>query len=360
MSAQIKWTPPTMLPVEQGERAEHQVDSRHDNVTPIMLPGELQDGDDVISESSSNAESRDTVSEVAGWQDSGNMSGKKNRAFRWFIFLSLLFMLAVTVEDTILFITEQFARNSVLGWGFSLIAGGVGLALMILVVREIASYRALGKVHALQNRASKLRLDGGYGHGVRFSTTMMKFYKGREELEPGWKQFQDNLDSNLGDREVLTLFSANVLVTLDRKAYDIVVENSSIAALLTALSPMAWLDALLFLWRNVRMVRQIATCYGFRPGFMTSISLVKQVLAGMVVSATTDFLTNEAVESVGNSVTAVLFAKAGQGMANGLLSARIGIQAMRLCRPVAFCAEENPSLKRVRGKVIERVKNRMG
>ena len=157
----------------------------------------------------------------------------------------------------------------------------------------------------------------------------------------------------------MAIFSANVLATLDKHVYDIVVKNSAIAALLTAMSPMAWLDALLFSWRNIRMIRQIAVHYGFRPGFVGTIKLVKQVLQGMMLSAAADFITDEAAETVGSSVAAILFAKAGQGMANGLLTARLGVQAMRLCRPIPFLPEENPSLRRVRAEMVEQVKNKL-
>jgi putative membrane protein len=356
MSAQIKWVPPVELTVDRdGDSDRVDPDS---NAPPILLSGELQDGDDVRDFSSSDEQaeySQDlNEKEADDWSSRG-----EGRAFRWFVLLSLLFLIAVVVEDTILFLAEQFARHTILGWGFSLVATGVGLALLVVIVREIGHFRSLRKINTLQIQATDLRHEGCCGNAVRFAAGVMKFYKNRRDLDAGWQRFHDSLDSNLGDREILTLFSSNVLLVLDKKAYDIVVKDASVAALLTALSPMAWLDALLFFWRNVRMIRHIAACYGFRPGFVGSIVLVKEVLKGMVASAATDFLTDEAAESVGSSVTAVLFAKVGQGMANGLLTARLGVQAMRLCRPVPFLPEESPSLRRVRGEMMDQVKKRL-
>ncbi len=358
MSAPHKWVSPTILTVDDRGGSPAEADTVVRLPAPVVLSGELRDGDAVVADDGADAEMLDVVTEVRGVDAEVGPGG--GRALRWFILIGLVFIVAVTVQDSVLFLQEQFARHHMLGWGFSALAAGMMLALTVMVVREIVAWRKLRSVQYLQDHGSKLRKEGEHGRGVPFTMEMMRFYQGRAELEPGWQRFHDQLDPNLGDREILTLFSSDVLSVLDKKAYDIVVENSSVAALLTTLSPMAWLDAMLFMWRNVRMVRQIAACYGFRPGFMVSVKLMQEVFQGMVASATTDILTSEAVDTVGSSVTAAIFAKAGQGMANGLLSARIGVQAMRLCRPVAFLENENPSLKRVRSEMLERVKERMG
>ncbi|MBF0358192.1 MAG: DUF697 domain-containing protein [Magnetococcales bacterium] len=353
MSAQVKWEPPALFTVDRSDSSPVSTRETEPNITPLLLSGELQDGDDIIDDPAAPVEIADS------WMEEGPKKQRKG-VFNWFITLSLLFLTAVVVQDTVLFLTEQFARSLVLGLAFALLAGGAGLALLILAFKEVVSLRSVKKVHNLQKQSRKLYRENSHGNGIRFSSGIMKLYKSRKDLDSGWQKFQDSTDSNFSDREVLSLFSNSVLIDLDKKAYGIVVNNSSVAALLTAISPMAWLDALLFFWRNVRMVRQIAICYGFRPGFIGSIVLIQEVLQGVVASATADFITDEVADSVGSSVTAVLFAKAGQGMANGLLSARVGVQAMRLCRPVVFLPNENPSLKLVRAEMIKQVKNRLG
>jgi putative membrane protein len=356
MSAEVKWEPPALFTVGEDNDPAKKTTDPEQNMTPLLLPGELQEGDDVIEESTTTP-----VEEVKKAQEYvlERKKREKNRVFRWFVALSLLFLSAVVVLDTVLFIESQFLRHEILGWLFSVVAGGVGVTLLVLIFRELRSYRSIKKINSSKNQGIKLCRDNAHGNAISYTTSIMKFYVDRKELYEGWHSFQDCIDVNLQDREIMDLFSKNVLSALDKKAYDIVVENSTVAALLTAISPMAWLDALLFFWRNVRMVRQIATCYGFRPGFFGSITLMQEVIAGMVASATTDFITDEVAESLSSSVTAVLFAKAGQGMANGLLSARVGVQAMRFCRPVAFQTHENPSLRKVRAEMMKIIKKKI-
>ncbi|MBF0446068.1 MAG: DUF697 domain-containing protein [Magnetococcales bacterium] len=355
MSSEVKWQPPAMFTVGDDDGPVKTNTAPQHNVSPLLLPGELQEGDAVLDESAT------TIAEVKQAQEYAveRKKREKNRVFRWFVVLSLFFLSAVVVQDTLLFVANQFSRHEILGWLFSVVAGGVGVTLLILIFRELRAYRSIQKIYSSQNQGIKLFSNNAHGNAISFTTDIMRFYVDRKELYEGWHSFQDSIDVNLQDREILDLFSKNVLSALDKKAYDIVVENSAVAALLTALSPMAWLDALLFFWRNVHMVRQISTLYGFRPGFFGTITLMQEVLAGMVASATTDFLTDEVAESLGNSVTAVLFAKAGQGMANGLLSARVGVQAMRFCRPVAFQSHENPSLKKVRAEMMKIIKKKI-
>ncbi|MBF0381022.1 MAG: DUF697 domain-containing protein [Magnetococcales bacterium] len=354
MSAQVEWEPPALFTVGKDDKPGKKQSGQQSNVSPLLLPGELQEGDDIIEDPPLKEEIKKAREYVAQ-----RAKRQKNRVFRWFVGLSLLFLSAVVVQDTVLFVAGQFTMHPILGWLFALVAGGVGVTLLLLTFRELRAYSSINKVHSLQIQGAKLCRDNAHGNAVTLSTGIMKFYKNRKELDQGWHSFQDSLDVNLQDREILDLFSKNVLCVLDKKAYNIVVENSSVAALLTALSPMAWLDALLFFWRNVRMVRQIAACYGFKPGFFGSITIMQEVLAGMVASATTDFITDEVAETVGSSVTTALFAKAGQGMANGLLSARVGVQAMRLCRPIAFQSHENPSLKIVRAQMMKIIKKKI-
>jgi putative membrane protein len=66
-----------------------------------------------------------------------------------------------------------------------------------------------------------------------------------------------------------------------------------------------------------------------------------------------DVVTHAAVEHVGAGLLALLSARAGQGAGNSLLHARLGIEAMRQCRPLPFMAEEPPRLASVRKALFD-------
>jgi putative membrane protein len=50
---------------------------------------------------------------------------------------------------------------------------------------------------------------------------------------------------------------------------------------------------------------------------------------------------------MGAGLAALLSARAGQGAGNAVLAARLGLEAVRLTRPLPFVVEKPPSLRQV-------------
>ena len=95
---------------------------------------------------------------------------------------------------------------------------------------------------------------------------------------------------------------------------------------------------------NLRMIRRIAEIYGGRSGFFGSWRLTRLVF-GNVIATGAVAIGDDLIGSVaGGSVLAKLSRKFGEGVINGALTARVGIAAMQLCRPLAFQAGASPSV----------------
>ena len=94
--------------------------------------------------------------------------------------------------------------------------------------------------------------------------------------------------------------------------------------------------------QNVRMVRRIAEIYGAHAGFFGSWRLLRTVathlLATGVVAVGDDLIGSVA----GGHVLARLSRRFGEGVVNGALTARVGIAAMDVCRPLPFAALPRP------------------
>ena len=229
-------------------------------------------------------------------------------------------------------------------------------AVLALTGREFIRLRQLRTLTALRQETSHLIDHKTFGSAHPLIRRITQLYQGREEMAPCLRKFQNHTDDYLGDQEVLALFSSQVLSTVDTQAYQVVVRHASAAALMTAISPIAWLDALLFLWRNTWMVREIAEVYGARPGASGSLVLLRQAVRGMMSAGITDILASGVSSSMGDSVATAVLAKAGQGIANGLFIARIGLRTMDYCRPLPFNAEEKPGLGRIRKELQQALK----
>ena len=96
------------------------------------------------------------------------------------------------------------------------------------------------------------------------------------------------------------------------------------------------LDLLFVIAQLVRLVRRIAEIYSGRPGLVGFLKLARSVGAHLAVTggmAAGDSLVQQVV---GHGLAARLSARLGEGVLNGLLTTRVGLSAMAVCRPMPF------------------------
>jgi putative membrane protein len=81
------------------------------------------------------------------------------------------------------------------------------------------------------------------------------------------------------------------------------------------------------------MIRQLARLYGGRPGALGMISLLRHVIAHLAITggmAAGDSLVQQVL---GHGIAAKLSQRLGEGVLNGLLTARLGLAAIDVTRP---------------------------
>uniref|UniRef100_UPI0018E04E50 DUF697 domain-containing protein n=1 Tax=Roseomonas rosulenta TaxID=2748667 RepID=UPI0018E04E50 len=66
----------------------------------------------------------------------------------------------------------------------------------------------------------------------------------------------------------------------------------------TAISPSPAADALIFAWRGLRLVRQVAALHGLRPGVAGTIALLRRVAVDAATVAATDVAVDAAVRGL--------------------------------------------------------------
>ena len=93
-----------------------------------------------------------------------------------------------------------------------------------------------------------------------------------------------------------------------------------------------------------RLVRRIAELYGGRPGTLGFFRLARNVLAHLAVTGSIAAGDSIVQQIVGHGLAARLSAKLGEGIVNGMMTARIGIAAMETARPLPFEAARKPGL----------------
>jgi len=94
---------------------------------------------------------------------------------------------------------------------------------------------------------------------------------------------------------------------------------------LTAVSPSPGLDALVFTWRGVRLVREVAALHGVRPGTAATVALLRRTLVDAATVAATDVAVDAAARAL---LTGPLGAIAGEAAAGAVAARRM----LRLAR----------------------------
>ena len=241
-------------------------------------------------------------------------------------------------------IRTLFERAPWLGWvalGVSVVAA---FALIAIVLREGLALRRLASVQHLRDEAAKAAADNdaraakaAVGKLVSIAETLPATAKGRALLH-------DLRDDVIDGRDLIRLTETELLRPLDRQAREMILAASKRVSIVTAVSPRALVDIGYVVLSSARLIRRLSELYGGRPGTLGFLKLTRNVIAHLAVTGTVAMGDSIIQQLVGHGLAARLSARLGEGVINGLMTARIGISAMDLVRPFPFNAERRPNI----------------
>ncbi len=272
---------------------------------------------------------------------------------RWILRLGALSLVGVLVLQASRYLGDLISTDPAYGWPLTILTVMVAISALTLFGRELFDLHRLQRRATLRSAAERLMLSELHGEAEPLIAAVRLELRPARGLREGLQAYDRHLSDALDDGERLRLFERNVLAPVDRRAYGLVVESARDIGLLTALSPLGLLDGVLVLWRTTLMLRAVARLYGVAPGTSATLSLLRRCLRNAALAGLADVVTHAALEHAGASLAAMLSARAGQGAGNALLSARLGIQAIKLTRPLPFVAEEEPRLRHIRRALFE-------
>lgn len=276
----------------------------------------------------------------------------RRRRFSWgslFVAaLSGLLALSVTVwaEQTIRWL---LALNPAVGIAALVCAGVAALALLVMLLRMLRDILRERRVEALRERAVAALSESDLAKARSVAGDLEKLYALRPETAKGRAELTLHTPQLLAARDLLTVAERSLLAPLDALAQAQVAQAARRVSLVTAVSPRALVDVVFVLVACARLLRTIATIYAGRPGALGLFRLARQVLGHLVVTG--GIAAGDAViqQVLGQGLAARLSAKLGEGVLNGLLTARIGLAAIAVCRPLPFVEEAPPGLSDVAG-----------
>lgn len=242
------------------------------------------------------------------------------------------------------FVTGLLASNPVLGWvAFGLI-GAVVLALLLIALRELAAFSRLGRLDKV-HRAAEAALAEGDLKGARSVVAQISaLYAGRPELALGREAMDRQREELFDATSLFALAEVEMMAPLDRAASAQVEAAARQVATVTALVPLALADVVVALTANLRMIRRIAEVYGGRAGTLGSWRLTRAVMTHLVATGAVAIGDDLLSSALGGSVLSKLSRRFGEGVVNGALTARVGLAAMEVCRPLPFGEGRRPSV----------------
>lgn len=260
----------------------------------------------------------------------------------WGLGLSLLgAVISVSAWD---FVTGLMQRLPVLGYAVAVLTASFVLVLTIAAIRELAAFGRLSRLDKLHRAGSEARADQDLSKAQRVVQQIQALYRGRPELDWARARFDERKGEQFDADALLDLAEAEYLAPLDQAAMREVEAAARQVATVTAIVPLALADVFAALTANLRMIRRVAEIYGGRAGTLGSWRLARAVMTHLVATGAVA-VGDDLISSVaGGGVLSKLSRRFGEGVVNGALTARVGVAAMEVCRPLPFVRVARPSV----------------
>ncbi|PIV76038.1 MAG: TIGR01620 family protein [Rhodobacteraceae bacterium CG17_big_fil_post_rev_8_21_14_2_50_65_11] len=242
------------------------------------------------------------------------------------------------------FVTGLLAANPVLGWIATALVGLVLLALLLIALREAASFFSLGRLDTLHKSAGAAMATGDLKAAQGVTDDLLSLYRNRPDLRLGSADLAARRGDIFDADGLLHLAETTLLTPLDAAAKREVETAARQVATVTALVPLALADVVTALSANLRMIRRIAEVYGGRAGTLGAWRLTRAVITHLVATGMVAVGDDMLDSMIGGGIVGKLSRRFGEGVVNGALTARVGVAAMEVCRPMPFRKGTRPSV----------------
>ena len=263
---------------------------------------------------------------------------------RWFwrlLSALLVFALSVWAYD---FVMGLVARNPILGYAALGLTGLFLITCLAIILREWSALARLARLDKIHTAATAARTSGDMAAAQQVPAQIAALYAGRDDLRWGLDRVKARGVEVVDADTLFGIVEADLMAPLDAAATREVEAAARQVATVTALVPIALADVVAALTANLRMIRRIAEIYGGRGGTLGAWRLTRAVLSHLVATGAVA-IGDDLIGSVaGGGVLSKISRRFGEGLINGALTARVGVAAMEVSRPLPFGKDRRPSV----------------
>lgn len=241
-------------------------------------------------------------------------------------------------------IEDLFARSEALGIVGAALAGLAAFALLIVVGRELFALFRLAAIEKLHARATAVLASDDRNEARAIVSDLLKLAQENPKLARGRAALTAHVDDIIDGADLIRLAERELMAPLDDEARRLISQAAQRVSVVTAVSPRAAVDMIFVLISTLRLIRQIARLYGGRPGWLGLVRLFRQAVTHLAVTGTVAIGDSLISQVLGHGLAARLSSKLGEGVLNGFLTARLGLAAVDVIRPLPFATLPRPVL----------------
>lgn len=279
----------------------------------------------------------------------------KKKRFRWSsIFWAALFGLlslaiGLWVDELV---SSLFARNNWLGWLALALTALLVVAALAVILRELWGLSRMAKIDKLRLKAEEASQTDDMKRAKRVVRELVDIYDNRPDTARGRAALKEHDQQIIDGADLIHLAERDLIKPLDDRARALVMGSAKRVSVVTAVSPRAIVDIGFVLMENTKLIRNLADLYGGRPGTFGFWRLLRNVIGHLAVTGSIAVGEGLIQQVVGHGLAARLSSKLGEGVINGLLTTRIGIAAIDVCRPLPFNEESRPTVSDFMGELV--------
>jgi len=265
-----------------------------------------------------------------------------------FFSVFIIFILVAVCVDAIQTIQALYQSTSALDAIYLLSLIALGATLSIITYKNYQQIKTIKSAKKIQEFFTLQKANPNKEIVPATLKLLATFTLSKNEnLQQKVQLLQSRISNSHDYKEIYRDLDEEVLNIIDIQVQNKIKAASTQAAISTAISPLALLDGGIIIWRSVVLTREIALLYGFKPGLLSTLILLKHGAFNVFFAGVAELASEYINDIAETSLISKISTSATQGLSNAILLARLGFGVMEACRPLPLKVKRGSFIKGV-------------